>query len=374
MRLISHRSVAVCIGGAAAAMALCGAILNYGAAKVMSPGEAATTLAWAAALSEAIKLSWLAGFRVCLRRREMIGAATLLGVGALLHGYTMIAVLGSSAVGRDEVQSERQGKIDARARAEAAVAGAKSRVASYEGVRSEAAVQQDINRLLETPDTNGCKRPYGQPAKTACEQIGELKIELVGARKADQAREDLAKAEADLKKTPDAPQSIDPQSSAIAAWLPLSAEKIGRLLPLLPSMLLEFTPMGGMMLASILWGAGGEHNANDERGSSPAPFNNKHPASKPRRMTRDEALEALRTMALSTTSDGKLIIGSGNSLAKKLGVHPSTFRGWAKHWQEKGLVEIARRETKREAVAKAAKEGLGPPRERRDLSFETRTS
>jgi hypothetical protein len=337
-------------------MAICGAILNYGAAKVMSPGEAATTLAWAAALSESIKLSWLAGFRVCLRRREIIGAATLLGVGVLLHGYTMIAVLGSSAVGRDEVQSERQGKIDARARAEAAVAGAKARVASYEGVRSEATVQQDINRLLETPDTNGCKRPYGQPAKTACEQIGQLKIELVGARKADQAREDLAKAEADLKKTPDAPQSSDPQSSAMAAWLPLPAETIGRLLPLLPSMLLEFTPMGGMMLASILWGAGGEQNANDERGASSAAAKNKRAASKARRMTRDEALEALRVMALSTTTDGKLIIASGNSLGKKLGVHPSTFRGWVKHWREKGLVELARRETKRkrEAVAKAA--------------------
>ena len=95
----------------------------------------------------------------------------------------MIAVLGSSAVGRDQVQSERQGKIDARARAEAAVAGAKARVASYEGVRSEATVQQDINRLLETPDTNACKRPYGQAAKLACEQIGQLKSELVGAAK-----------------------------------------------------------------------------------------------------------------------------------------------------------------------------------------------
>ncbi len=34
---------------------------------------------------------------------------------------------------------------------------------------------------------------------------------------------------------------------------------------LLPSMLLEFTPMGGMMLASILWGASGEHNASSGR-------------------------------------------------------------------------------------------------------------
>ena len=133
MRIRSHRGAAVCIGGAAAAMAVCGGILNYGAAKIMSPGEAATTLAWAAAFSETIKLSWLAGFRVCLHRRELLAAATLLGVGALLHGYTVIAVLGSSAVARDHVASERRGKIDARFRAEAAVAEAKARVASCAG-------------------------------------------------------------------------------------------------------------------------------------------------------------------------------------------------------------------------------------------------
>ncbi len=173
-------------------------------------------------------------------------------------------------------------------------------------------------------------------------------------RKADQARDDLIKAQAELKNAPDAPESIDPQSSAMAAWLPLSADTIGRLLPLLPSMLLEFCPMGGMMLASILWGQGGEHDDNDERESSSAASTNKRTTPKRRRMTRDEALEALRTMALSTTTDGKLIIASATALAKKLGVNPSTFRGWVKHWREKGIGEIARRETKRKIVAAAA--------------------
>ena len=352
MRIRSHRGAAVCIGGAAAAMAVCGGILNYGAAKIMSPGEAATTLAWAAAFSEAIKLSWLAGFRVCLHRRELVAAATLLGVGALLHGYTVIAVLGSSAVARDHVASERQGKIDARFRAEAAVAEAKARVASYAGVRPEAVIQQDIDRLIETPDANGCKRPYGQAAKLACEQVAQLKSELPGARKADEAREDLKNAQTELKATPDAPQSVDPQASAIAVWLPLSAETIGRLLPLLPSMLLEFAPMGGMMLASILWDLGGAQNASGERGSVPAASNNKRAPSNKRRLTRDEALEALRSM-VQTTPEGKFIIASGNALARKLGVNPSTFRGWVKHWREKGLVEVAKRETKRKFMAAA---------------------
>ena len=349
MRIRSHRGAAVCIGGAAAAMAVCGGILNYGAAKIMSPGEAATTLAWAAAFSEAIKLSWLAGFRVCLHRRELLAAATLLGVAALLHGYTVIAVLGSSAVARDHVASERQGKIDARVRAEAAVAEAKARVASYAGVRPEAVIQQGIDRLIETPDANWCKRPYGQAAKLACEQVAQLKSELPGARKADEAREDFKKAQTELKATPDPPQSIDPQASAIAAWLPLPAETIGRLLPLLPSMLLEFAPMGGMMLASILWDVRAQY-ASGERGPVPTESKNKRASPKKRRMTRDEALEALRSM-VQTTPDGKFIIASGNALARKLGVTPSTFRGWVKHWREKGLVEVAKRETKRRIMA-----------------------
>jgi hypothetical protein len=115
-------------------------------------------------------------------------------------------------------------------------------------------------------------------------------------------------------------------------------------------MLLEFAPMGGMMLASILWDLGGAQNASGERGSARA--ESKRAPSNKRRMTRDEALEALRSM-VQTTPDGKFIIASGNALARKLGVTPSTFRGWVKHWREKGLVEVAKRETKRKIMAAA---------------------
>ncbi len=61
-------------------------------------------------------------------------------------------------------------------------------------------------------------------------------------------------------------------------------------------------------------------------------------------MTRDEALEALRSM-VQTTPEGKFIIASGNALA--------SFRGWVMHWREKGLVEVAKRETKRKIMAAA---------------------
>ena len=192
----------------------------------------------------------------------------------------------------------------------------------------------------------------GLTARLACEQAGQLKSELPGARKADEAREDLKNAQAELKATPDAPQSVDPQASAIAAWLPLSAEAIGRLLPLLPSMLLEFTPMGGMMLASTLWDLGSPRYASGERGSARAESSHKRAPSNKRRMTRDEALEALRSR-VQTTPEGKFIIASGNALARKLVVNPSTFRGWVMHWRERGLVEVVKRETRRKIMAAA---------------------
>ena len=106
------------------------------------------------------------------------------------------------------------------------------------------------------------------------------------------------------------------------------------------------------MLASILWDLGGAQNASGERGSVPAASNHKRAPSNKRRITRDEALKALRSM-VQTTPEGKFIVASGNALARKLGVNPSTFRGWLKHWQEKGLVEVAKRETKRKILAAA---------------------
>ena len=106
------------------------------------------------------------------------------------------------------------------------------------------------------------------------------------------------------------------------------------------------------MLASILWDLGGAQNASGERGSVPTESSNKRAPSNKRRLTRNEALEALRSM-VQTTPEGTFIIASGNALARKLGVNPSTFRGWVKHWREKGLVEVAKRETKRKFMAAA---------------------
>ncbi len=214
---------------------------------------------------------------------------------------------------------------------------------SYEhAAKIEAQLKAEVAELLAKAEAaDQADVPDGMSIlEERLKKIAEAKAKIE-ARAKERTERELA----------DPPQSIAPQASAIAAWLPLPAETTGRLLPLLPSTLLEFAPMGGMMLASILWDVGGAQYASGERGPVPTESRNKRASPKKRGMTRDETLEALRSM-VQTTPEGKFIIASGNALARKLGVNP-TFRGWEKHWREKGLVEVARRETKRKIMAAA---------------------
>jgi hypothetical protein len=62
--IIARRIPAVIIGGCAAGLAVCGALINYEGAKTMAPGEIVTIFAWAAVIAEAVKLCWV--------RREVV--------------------------------------------------------------------------------------------------------------------------------------------------------------------------------------------------------------------------------------------------------------------------------------------------------------
>ena len=109
----------------------------------------------------------------------------VLAMGFLLHAYSLVSVIGSSAEGRSTILSEREGKQNALALARQIASEAKTEADRAAGIRAEAEVQADINRLLLTPDANGCLKPQGKEAKQACSQVQALRAELVPARKAD---------------------------------------------------------------------------------------------------------------------------------------------------------------------------------------------
>lgn len=348
--IMARRIPAVIIGGCAAGLAVCGALINYEGAKVMAPGEIVVIFAWAAVVAEIVKLFWLSGFRYALRRREWMLALAMLGAGILLHTYSMAAALGTAASGRDKVISQRAGQQNALGYAQAGAATAKAEAGRLSGIRSGAEVQAEIDRLMLAPNTSGCKTPRGREALQTCLQVQALRAELVNARKADDARHNAGAAQAKLEDlTLAAPQARDPQAEALAVYLPLSADRIGTMLPLLPSLVVEFIPMAAMLLAMVLWSsAGGASDAPPGAGEmASAPSAEAIPAETGASEICDETAkekEALQrvTVLVLNSENGRLVTPSARQLANYLEVKPATFTEWVDRWREKGLIKAVR--------------------------------
>jgi hypothetical protein len=329
--IITRRIPAVITGGCAAGLAVCGALVNYEGAKTMAPGEIVAVFAYAAVIAEGVKLLWLSGFRYALQRREWMLALAMLCAGILLHTYSMVAALGTAASGRDKVISQRAGQQNALGYAQASAASAQAEAGRMAGIRSGVQVQEDVDRLLLAPDTNGCKSPRGKDAKVTCQQVQALRAELASARKADEARQNLSAAQAKLEAlTLQAPQARDPQAEALASYLPLSAERIGKMLPLLPSLLIEFIPVAAMLLAAVLWSSAGATPAAVTADELPAG------------MSKEKEILQRVTVLVLNSQNGRLVTPSARRLANYLEVKPSTFAEWVDKWREKGLLKAVR--------------------------------
>ncbi len=126
MDSLAHRIPAVTLGICGFGIAVVSARMNYFGAHVLVPGVGAETVAWGAVLSEFVKPFWLTGFFLLLRRWRIGEALAVFAMGILLHTYSLVSVIGSSAEGRNTVISEREGKQNALALAQAAASAAKA--------------------------------------------------------------------------------------------------------------------------------------------------------------------------------------------------------------------------------------------------------
>ena len=328
---LAHRVPAVILGLCGGGIAIVSARMNYFGAHVLVPGLSAETVAWGAVLSEFVKPFWLTGFFLLLRRWRLGEALLVLAMGLLLHAYSLVSVIGSSAEGRSTILSEREGKQNALALARQIASDAKTEADRAAGIRVEAEVQADINRLLLTPDANGCLKPQGKEAKQACSQVQALRAELVPARKADEARRTLREANAKLASlTENAPRSADPQADVIAAFAGLDQATIQRWLPLLPSMLLEFTSVVALMLAQFFWSLSAQAPPIGEAEVTPATSAPTGPL--PERAAWDRVRDFLLGHAQGYVS-------SQRKWAELLQYPAATFNLWVKKWEEQGLIE-----------------------------------
>ncbi len=328
---LAHRVPAVILGGCGGGIAVVSAIMNYNGAHVLVPGVSAETVAWGALMSEFVKPFWLTGFFLLLRRWRIGEALMVLAMGVLLHTYSLVSVIGSSAEGRSNIISEREGKQNALALAQAAASAALAEAGRVAGIRSEVQVQGDIDRLLLVPDTNGCVKPKGTDAQQTCKQVQTLRAELVNARKADEARRNSREANAKVEGLIEkAPRSADPQAKVIASFFGVSEDTVEKWLPLLPSMLLEFTSVVALMLAQFFWSLSAQVPAAPKTGIEVRDA----PASDagPERAAWDRVCDFLLGHP-----DG--YVSSQRKWAELLDYPKATFNLWVKKWEAQGLIE-----------------------------------
>ncbi len=127
-----------------------------------------------------------------------------------------------------------------------------------------------------------------------------------------------------------APRSANPQAKVIASFFEVSEDTVEKWLPLLPSMLLEFTSVAALMLAQFFWSLSAKVPAKPKAGTEVRDA----PASDagPERAAWDRVSDFLLGHP-----DG--YVSSQRKWAGLLRYPAGTFNLWVKKWEEQSLIE-----------------------------------
>ena len=188
-------------------------------------------------------------------------------LGVSLHAFSLVCAVGVTASERAEVMDGKGDMQDKKRRAEQALTEAQARVDALSGKATS------IRDELRIADELGKARA---DVKEAREKLDALK----------------------------APGSRDPQSEALAVYLPVSVDQLSKALPLLPSLVVEFGPCLTMLLASVFFGAAAHAAPAPASANLPAFVSTPPPADmgtlkpvEPKALTATEAARALASPA-----------------------------------------------------------------------------
>lgn len=223
------------------------AIFMSEGAKFMAPGDSAPLMGLMAIAGAIGKAIWLPGAAEFLKQRLYAFAAIAIIMGCFLHAFSMVAMTGLVASGRDASISARGGVQEAHSRAVTAYDEAVTRLRGLRATRSEAAIRADILKTdseLVTAKADLARAKYNElpGLRARRDQLQArrdgLGIELEAAAAYAQAQADVTASKAALDRVA-APLARDPQAEAIARY-GIDRETVAKWLPLIPSLLVEF--------------------------------------------------------------------------------------------------------------------------------------
>lgn len=261
---------AILLFGVGVAITAFDAVFMAQGAVMMAPASHSGPLLAGVAICAAIfKAGWLSAFRLFLLRRWLLLALAALGVGLLTHVFSMTATIGVAATGRETVLAGRSHDIERHRRALTAYDDARVRKAAMPATRPVSAIRAEL-ATVETEIAEQAHREAAERASvcgTRCtdairkgeaakESRASLRAELETALDAARAETDLAAAKTALDGI-SAPGAADPQAAALAAYVPVASfteREAALMLPLLPSLIVEFGGPISLLIAGALWG------------------------------------------------------------------------------------------------------------------------
>lgn len=289
------------------------AIMMAVGARQMAPGEAATLMGVGALSAAILKAAWMVAAREFFQRRLYGLCLVAIFSGVALHTFSITAMTGIAAVGRDGVISSRGHDQNKRLRAVKRYETALAAVRQHRATRAASSIRYDLTRMekrlasaeadIERSEGWREKGRFRLRRDRAQGQVDALQAELQVALAAKQAREELNAAKNDLDQI-QAPQHSDPQAAAIARYpIGLTEDDVAMLLPLMPSLLIEW----GGAIAWLFAGAFADFAAQaraERKGQRPLPLSEE--TIETARATRTTgATGAIRTARTARTKQGK---------------------------------------------------------------------
>lgn len=256
-----------------------GAVLmapDIGSTQIFTANDGFYIAAGVACLVALVKACWLGCAAHFWRYRLWGVALAACFIGVMLHIFSMVATTGLAGAGRDAVISARSGAQDTHKRATDAYNAARLHKSSLPSSRPSSAVRAELDAAER--DISGAAKADKGPLRTRRDQ---LRAELAIAMDAERANADLAAASSRLDQM-QAPQSRDPQAETIARYLPwawATPERVGLVLPLLWSLVLEFgAPICGLISVALFALANGQPGTDQTRTMVAAKQSNRGPA------------------------------------------------------------------------------------------------
>jgi hypothetical protein len=210
-------------------------------------------------------------------------AGAVFWIGAV--AFSLSAAIGFAASTRSHTVASNENLIESRKAWEAKIIRIEERLDRLGTARPANVIEAEIDGLLRTPGTEGCKAINGPVTRKICPEVDRLRRELAASKEAARLEADLVADRRTLSRMPKATSVADPQSSTLSAITGIDEDDVRSTIAVLIAFLVELGSALGFTLLILAAGRAKPEQQSMPSGTEKAPL----PSSTPQPEANDSA-------------------------------------------------------------------------------------